>query len=521
MVESAAAKQQKGKTSFRLNGKLTLTANDTSITLPLVISSLSFVSDIKRSLEQVGSGYEKLKVKVAKQLAKQVENLKRKQADPAHEQVSSDSEEEVKKEEVESPVGNEEWEKKRHRRTKEDIEKEVLLMGDLYGILQLEHLTCEAGDGDIKAAYRKLALMYHPDKIGENITESDKEIWLKIQNAYETLIDKDKRKRYDSSLPFNDVIPSEADIIDITIEAFYALFEPVFKRNALFAKKKPVPNIGEDSTPLDVVFKFYKYWDNFETWRDFSQFDEYDVREAGDRYERRYMEKENKKQGDKHMKKERIRLTKLVELAYKADPRIKRQKEEEELEKARKKQEVRDRKALQRKEIEDRDKAVEDAKQKEVDLKLGEEKRIKDERLKETLRRRESVKQLAIVCESRIPDGCKFDKYWVAEFVKKIKTIEQIDTYVQRLRDFNPKRTSEEFKEEIQCIISESQGNFEHLKKQVEKLEESKKVEEAKKGDWTAEELSLLTKAIIKYPGAIPNRWKVITDFIGTDKNQK
>ena len=363
--------------------------------------------------------------------------------------------------------------------------------------------------------------MYHPDKIGETITESDKEIWLKIQNAYETLIDKDKRKRYDSSLPFNDTIPIEADIIDITIEAFYALFEPVFKRNALFAKKKPVPNIGEDVTPLDQVYKFYKYWSNFETWRDFSQFDEYDVREAGDRYERRYMEKENKKQGDKHMKKERIRLTKLVDLAYKADPRIRRQKEEEELEKLRKKQEVRDRKAMQRKEIEDRDKAVEEAKQKEVDLKLGEEKRIKEERLRETLRRKESVKQLAIVCEERIPSGCKFDKYWVAEFVKKIKTIEQIDTYVQRLRELNPKGTGEEFKEEIQCIISESQGNFDHLKKQAQKLEESKKVEETKKGDWTAEELSLLTKAIVKYPGAIPNRWKVITEFIGTEKNQK
>ena len=50
----------------------------------MVISSLSLVSDIQRSLEQVGSGYEKLKVKVAKQLARQVENLKRKQADPAH-----------------------------------------------------------------------------------------------------------------------------------------------------------------------------------------------------------------------------------------------------------------------------------------------------------------------------------------------------------------------------------------------------------------------------------------------------
>jgi hypothetical protein len=49
------------------------------------------------------------------------------------------------------------------------------------------------------------------------------------------------------------------------------------------------------------------------------------------------MEKENKKSRDKHMKKERARIIKLVELAYKADPRIRRQKEEEELEKARKK----------------------------------------------------------------------------------------------------------------------------------------------------------------------------------------
>jgi hypothetical protein len=35
------------------------------------------------------------------------------------------------------------------------------------------------------------------------------------------------------------------------------------------------------------------------------------------------------------------------------------------------------------------------------------------------------------------------------------------------------------------------------------------------------EELSKLSKAIVKYPGAIPNRWKVITEYIGTDKTQK
>jgi len=53
-------------------------------------------------------------------------------------------------------------------------------MGDLYSILGLDHLSYEAGDGDIKQAYKKLALMYHPDKLGDSITESDKEVWLKI-----------------------------------------------------------------------------------------------------------------------------------------------------------------------------------------------------------------------------------------------------------------------------------------------------------------------------------------------------
>ena len=208
-------------------------------------------------------------------------------------------------------------------------------MGDLYALLGLEDKTYEAGEGEIKSAYRKLALMYHPDKMGDKITESDKEVWLKIQNAYETLADVGKRRKYDSSLPFDDQVPQDSD--DINENNFYDTFEPIFKRNARFAKKKPVPNLGDLNTPIEAVFKFYKYWDSFESWREFSQYDEYDPREAQDRYERRYMEKENKKLRDKYVKKERARLIKLAELSYKNDPRIKNYFLQEELEKKRKK----------------------------------------------------------------------------------------------------------------------------------------------------------------------------------------
>ena len=63
------------------------------------------------------------------------------------------------------------------------------------------------------------------------------------------MIDPAKRRRYDSSLPFNDNIPSESDgISDLN---FFDIFEPVFKRNARFAKKKPVPNLGDESTTID------------------------------------------------------------------------------------------------------------------------------------------------------------------------------------------------------------------------------------------------------------------------------
>jgi curved DNA-binding protein CbpA len=59
---------------------------------------------------------------------------------------------------------------------------------NLYEILGVER---EASKKEIKTAYRKLSKQHHPDKGG------DPQLFIKIQVAYETLIDDDSRAAYD------------------------------------------------------------------------------------------------------------------------------------------------------------------------------------------------------------------------------------------------------------------------------------------------------------------------------------
>ena len=64
---------------------------------------------------------------------------------------------------------------------------------DYYALLGLKKT---ATDDEIKKAYRKLAIKWHPDKNPDN-KEKAQEMFKKIGEAYAVLQDKDKRAVYD------------------------------------------------------------------------------------------------------------------------------------------------------------------------------------------------------------------------------------------------------------------------------------------------------------------------------------
>src|SRR5690348_7921619 len=65
-------------------------------------------------------------------------------------------------------------------------------MADFYNVLGVERT---ASDDDIKKAYRKLAMTYHPDR--NNGSKEAEERFKEITEAYDVLRDPQKRAAYD------------------------------------------------------------------------------------------------------------------------------------------------------------------------------------------------------------------------------------------------------------------------------------------------------------------------------------
>ncbi|KAM0901177.1 hypothetical protein ACQ4PT_020141 [Festuca glaucescens] len=70
---------------------------------------------------------------------------------------------------------------------------------DYYKVLSLEH-SSDVGEEEVKRAYRRLALRYHPDVCPPSRRAESTELFVELRRAYETLSNPATRMRYDAEL---------------------------------------------------------------------------------------------------------------------------------------------------------------------------------------------------------------------------------------------------------------------------------------------------------------------------------
>ena len=494
-----------------------------------IISPFSLCPDLVKVVEPVGEAFEKIVI-----LAYGNDNSE-----------ESESEEEGADQIIEEDTTEYDWEKEYKERESKKKKRDLFSNGyNYYKILGLEDKFLSSKDEDFRKAYKKMALIYHPDKNKENkglpgVSEEqikeevrkdrEKEIemnnnnndenknddnkdnkdkenkiseeeqqknreinkkWLKLKEAYETLSDPEKRKKYDSTYVFDDTIPED---VEYNEKEFFIEFGPVFLKNSIWSKKKPVPKIGDMNTPLDKVRKFYKFWSNFQSWRDFSVEGEYDLEEATSRYEKRQMLKENRKMKAALLKEEKMRIDNLTNIAYKRDPRI---IEEERRIQKEKEEEKRQRAILKQKQKE------EEELKRQILLKQHEEEKERKREMKIKEKEELSNKILNIIKENNIKtnddDIFQFNINSKNESLKEfLEKIEKVD------------------KNDLKKEIIENCKNIFGMKFKDEKKEE----EEKKESIWTKEEMFLLQKGVKKFPAGTKKRWDKIKEIVKT-KNE-
>ncbi|KAH8302388.1 hypothetical protein KR044_005904, partial [Drosophila immigrans] len=391
---------------------------------------------------------------------------------------------------------------------------------DHYSVLGLGKLRYEASDDDIRRAYRRMVLLHHPDKRkakGEEVITDD-DYFTCITKAYEILGTSKTRRSYDSVDPeFDDNFPTQSDIDS----NYFNSFNKYFNLNARWSEKQQVPPFGEVDAKRDDVERFYNFWYDFKSWREFSYLDEEDKEKGQDRDERRWIEKENKAARIKRKKEEMTRIRALVDLAYNSDKRIQRFKQEEKDRKAAAKRAKMDAAQAQK---DEQVRAVREAALAKEKADKAEQKRIEQIRIE-----REQQKKVLKKERKTLRDKLKDCKYYAKNDKDQLKHMEGTEKIcetfslaeLQALNKAMETKGRDSFVAALQTAERKIADELEELnmaqqKKQATNNSTPKSVvKEVKKGDvWSNENVQLLIKAVNLFPAGTAQRWDVIATFI-------
>jgi len=403
---------------------------------------------------------------------------------------------------------------------------------DHYKVLGLSTLRHKATDNHIKKAYRFKVLRHHPDKRkanGEEIKEDD-DYFTCITKAFEVLGVPHKRKAYDSVDPtIDDDVPAE--FTKTSKKDFFETFGPVFERNGRWSTKKAVPKLGNDSTPRETLDKFYKFWYEFESWREYSYLDEEDKEKGSDRDERRWIEKNNRVQRAERKKEEMKRIRKLVDNAYNSDPRILRFREADKQEKLDRKKAKQDA-AKARRDEEDRLKREAEALEKAQKDEEEKAEKAKAEALK---KEKEGAKKVLKKERKQLRTLCKDHDYYAQDEEEKVKHMTELDKLCEllqatELNDLNSRLESKDvdgsrgvFQEAVQLM------NAKLEKDKLDVMEKAQKGTGASQGSgansgaaqWSTEELAAIVKAVNLFPAGTNQRWEVVASFVNQHSNSE
>ncbi|CAH8554197.1 unnamed protein product [Schistosoma rodhaini] len=404
---------------------------------------------------------------------------------------------------------------------------------DHYSVLGLRKKRFLASSDDIKRAYRRKILNHHPDKRrskGEFVQDEKLDYFSCITIAYEILGNPVKRLAYDSVDPvaIDDSVPTISEIKS----NFFTSLGNFFYRKSRWSKKQPTPHLGNNLTDIEEVLKFYDFWEEYDTCRDYSYLDEEDKEKGEDRETRRAIERQNRIERARRRNEEVNNVRNIVLLAKENDPRIlaanKAARDAKEAKRQARLAAVQKRREMEEEQQKREAEAAALARAASEERRRSEAERVRKERdlnRSEAKRERRQLRSLLVERFNYFLVGDKTDTSKVGSH--QVKVLADMDLLCQRLSNVQLHELNEYleqadtsdkahriFSAKVESVKHELQAN--NLQTQTkQKPEEIPSTEsQTNASKWTTEMIQVLVKAVNILPAGTPKRWEAIAAYL-------